>query len=158
MPDTKWIISLISCLTTVSSHLDTHVRHSVNLKHSSPGPIAVSALPIRRVCWPTFLQCKKSDIIFFFLKQLVCKNTSAVLSSAKSQNMLVPVHFPVLCSAQCSELLWLAALRSIPRSEPLSCICFPIYNFHRPPALALHFLGSVLFMDPVEEYVMTMEF
>lgn len=33
-PDTKWIISLLPCLTTVSSHLVTHGKHSSNLNYS----------------------------------------------------------------------------------------------------------------------------
>lgn len=66
MPDTKWIISLISRLTTASSHLDTHVRHSVNLEHSSPGPGALYLRSPSRGCADsTFLQCKKSDITGF---------------------------------------------------------------------------------------------
>lgn len=34
MPDMKWIISLHPCLTTVSSHLVTHGKHSSNLNYS----------------------------------------------------------------------------------------------------------------------------
>lgn len=33
-PDTKWVISLLFCLTAVSSHLVTHGKHSSNLDYS----------------------------------------------------------------------------------------------------------------------------
>ena len=34
MPDAKWVISLLPCLTLVSSHLVTHGKHSSNANYS----------------------------------------------------------------------------------------------------------------------------